>query len=126
MLVGDDAKADWTAFAQAHPTVLSSNCDPRFVNAVKFIRESPPKKQKVKVGRLVWESDSFTQAFDAGRLLILVCRIRNNLFHGGKFPEEPEEDVSRDRALLEAGLCVMQAFVDADHDVRTIFLEDLK
>jgi hypothetical protein len=83
------------------------------LNAVaKKYNETSPKKQQVKSGLLVWGPDNYTGAFDLARAFCLVRRVRNNLFHGGKFPEGREEDVSRDQELLNAGIEIMQACQD--------------
>lgn len=120
-----DAKADWNRFAEGHATLLSSKRSDEFERAVQLIRDSPPKKQTIREGRLGWAADNFVGTFDEARLLILVCRIRNNLFHGGKFPDGPEDDIARDRALLEAGLTVMQECLDVDTNLRILFLDQL-
>lgn len=122
---GEEAKPDWTRYALKHARLLISCNNPRFINAVDLIRNFSPKKQKNSDGRLTWESDHFSQPFDCARLVTLTCRIRNNLFHGGKFPEGPENDISRDRDLVSAGLTVLQTFLEFDGFLRNIFLEEL-
>lgn len=69
--------------------------------------------------------DNFSDAFDLDRLLVLVRRIRNNLFHGGKFPEGPEDDASRDRELLKSDIAVLQACLESDPQLMTSFLQGL-
>lgn len=122
----DEAKADWEKVARQYPRLLAELTDGRFRAAIDYLRDSPPKKQIVSNGRLAWETDRYTGLFDIGRVLTLVCRIRNNLFHGGKFPEGPEDDTSRDRELLDAGLTVLQACLDADEHLRRYFLEEFR
>jgi hypothetical protein len=74
------------------------------------ILATPPKKQVVKDGGLEWEKNTPT-ASEIKSLLIYVCRIRNNLFHGGKFPEGPVYDVARDRDLLREGISILQSLL---------------
>jgi len=121
-----EAKACWDTYAHKHSSILSACQEKGFCNAVKLIEKSPPKKQKNVAGHLTWEIDNFQGKFDLNRILTLVCRIRNNLFHGSKFPNEAEEDVSRNHDLIAAGLTVLQTCIDSDPDLRKIFMNDLK
>ena len=122
----DDAQADWAEYGRRHVTLLQADQDDSFRQAVDYLRQSPPKKQVVTNGILAWNADRYTADFDLGRVLTLVCRTRNNLFHGGKFPKGHEPDISRDRHLLEVGLTIMQACLDHDETLRHIFLEALE
>lgn len=122
-----DAKANWTEYAQRHSELLERNSEERLGEAVAYLEKVPPKKQIVdSSGYLRWSDDFFTGSCDLARVFTLVRRIRNNLFHGGKFPEGPENDISRDRMLLDAGLVVMQACLDSDERLRTMFLDHLE
>jgi hypothetical protein len=75
-----------------------------------YARAKPPKKQVVQGGGLNWE-DSVPTASEIKTLIIYVRRIRNNLFHGGKFPEGPMHDVARDTELLRSGVSVLKALL---------------
>lgn len=82
-----DAQADWDQFA--------TSIDQRFwareaedkllADAVAYILHEPPKKQVAEAGSLYWRTIVPTSASKTGVLLKYVARIRNNLFHGGKF-----------------------------------------
>jgi len=107
-----DGKADpdWDAFSnccemkQLFEEIRSGNataCD-----KMRYILERPPKKQIAQSGRLMWDDppppvDSSQDYFGA------VRRVRNNLFHGGKFNSEFFEP-ERSAKLLEAVLCVLK------------------
>ena len=121
-----EARADWQKYAQEHPDLLGKTKDERLKQAVAHLKESPPKKQIVSNGHLDWADDHFTGIFDLTRVLTLICRIRNNLFHGGKFTCGEELDISRDRKLLDAGLTIMQALLDQDNQLRHLFMEKLE
>ena len=122
---GEVAMADWTKYARSIASLLTENNEERFKGAVALFQSEPPKKQVVSGGRLSWRADHETGSFDLVRVLLLVCRVRNNLFHGGKFPEGPEADISRDEKLLDAGIAIMQGCLDFDEHLRHCFLEDL-
>lgn len=113
------AEPDWDAFSnccqmkQLFNEIKSENattCD-----KMRYIFEQPPKKQIVKKGCLMWDNTpplvvSSQDYFGA------VRRVRNNLFHGGKFNGEffnPE----RSEKLLEAVLCVLKCAREHHTDI---------
>ena len=121
-----DAKVNWTKYAAHCSALLANNKQSRFQRAVKYLRKNPPKKQIVSGDRLDMTDDAFAGTWDMDRVLTLVRRIRNNLFHGGKrLVGHPEEAVSRDTELLNAGLAVVEACLDADAHLNSAFLEGL-
>ena len=123
---GNRAEADWTRYAEHCAPLLDNNIQPRFQRAVEYLRNNPPKKQIVSGSRLEWTDDSLSGAWDVDRLLTLVRRVRNNLFHGGKsLVGHPEEAISRDAKLLNAALAVLEACLDWDSNLRSLFLEEL-
>lgn len=56
-------------------------------------------------------------------VLRLVTTIRNNLFHGGKYPKAPVSEVARNKKLLDAGIVVMNHCLELSDPVRAIFNE---
>ena len=123
--VGPEAKADWDKYGRQHADLLTRNTEVRFQNAVAYLKQRPPEKQIVGSSGLAWASDQYSAAFDLARVLTLVCRIRNNLFHGGKFSSGPVPDASRDKDLLEAALIVMQGCLDFEAQLSADFIMDL-
>jgi len=121
-----DAEVDWRKYSEHCAALLTNYKKLRFQKAIEYLRKKPPKKQIVSGDRLDWTDDSFTGTWDMDRVLTLVRRVRNNLFHGGKrLVEHPEEAVSRDTKLLNAGLAVMEACLDWDTNLNSVFLEEL-
>ncbi|MFZ0245116.1 hypothetical protein [Candidatus Binatus sp.] len=92
------AKPNWERFA--------NDLGQSFLNEVRASGEAvalltrPPKKQIVRSDRLGWQDGKAIT--DAKKLFEAVRLVRNNLFHGGKFPDPAGfvSDVSRDRELL--------------------------
>jgi hypothetical protein len=77
--------------------------DDRFRAARDFLIAAPPMKQVVlEGGALDWEEIK-PYGPEAGFLLDCVRRVRNNLFHGGKFPSGPIASPERNTLLLEQG-----------------------
>src|SRR5271165_5247040 len=55
------------------------------------------------------------------RLITMVCRARNNLFHGGKFPNGPISDPVRNPRLLRHSLTILEACIPLDRKVRRLW-----
>jgi len=108
-----DAKPDWNALARQLESVFLAPTAPELVAAVTYFLENPPKKQIVEDGALGWEDRLPDYESQAELLLLLVSRVRNNLFHGGKFNGrwfEPE----RSEDLLAHGLAILAACTEND------------
>ena len=67
----------------------------------------PPKKQVLKDGLLCWSNVLPDHRNKSELVFSLICRIRNNLFHGGKFNGEwfsPQ----RSKELIEHALIILR------------------
>lgn len=106
---GKVAQADWDRFENALTGLPPADLAPVLALG-DYTLAKPPKKQVVKGGGLNWE-DSAPTASEIKTLIIYVRRIRNNLFHGGKFPEGHVHDVARDTDLLRSGVSVLKALL---------------
>jgi len=98
--------------------------DAVFNMAKEYINSNKPRILKINQtsGGLTWENDdSDDLQSNSKRILDLIRRIRNNLFHGEKFliPGEMGED--RDIILLKAGMAIMQGYLKHDQDLRSKF-----
>jgi hypothetical protein len=90
---------------------LIAKPSPELQTAIDFIFAAPPKKQVIVAGNIEWAVAEPANASLADKLLIYVRRVRNNLFHGGKFNGrwfEPE----RSEPLLRHSLTILSACVD--------------
>ncbi|MDQ7251063.1 hypothetical protein [Dongia sedimenti] len=115
-----EAKADWTAFAKSIPTVFDDPQDDGVKEAVAYILAHPPKKQVVAGGLLGWAVADPGNSPRSDQALVYVRRVRNNLFHGGKFNGrwiEPQ----RSEELLRHSLAVLRACLEASAKVRAAY-----
>lgn len=115
-----DAKADWTAFARSIPNAFDDPLDDGLKEAVAYIFSHPPKKQVVENGALEWKDSVPGTNLRSDELLIYVRRVRNNLFHGGKFNGrwfEPQ----RSSKLLRHSLVILDACLQASPQVRAAY-----
>ena len=101
------AQADWNAFAQTILGRFGAPCGDSLQEAINVLTVRPPRRQIVRDGRLAWEAVECRCSFEA-YVLTLVKTIRNNLFHGGKYPDGLIAEVERDRTLLQAALKVLE------------------
>lgn len=117
-----DPTADWGAFAGQVQSVFDHPPSQEVADAIHYYLNTPPKKQVVRNSLLDWEASEPAHKNQAELVLRLVCRVRNNLFHGGKFNGhwfEPQ----RSEELLRHGLAVLRAVVSAHPSVREAYAQ---
>lgn len=76
--------------------------------AVRYFLDNPPKKQVLKDGQIDWKDVEYNGGSKLRWLIDAIKRVRNNLFHGGKYPFSPIEEPARDSMLLTYGLVILQ------------------
>ncbi len=114
------AEANWSLFAKAMEHFVSEPPNPEVAEAIASILSNPPKKQFVTGGKMEWREIKPTSNSQADALFQYIRRIRNNLFHGGKFNGhwfEPE----RSELLLRASLTVLVSAVETVPAVRDAY-----
>jgi hypothetical protein len=105
-----DAKPDWTAFAIRIAPAFDRPLPEEVRVAIEYLLAKPPKKQVARNGVLQWEEPQQATTSISDQALRHVRRVRNNLFHGGKFngnwfaPERSEDLLRHSLAVLEYAL----------------------
>lgn len=122
----DKAEANWDKFAGDHNDLFSPESSQDLADAVDYFRANPPRKQLNNGGAIGW---SDPQSYDGKEpllvwLLRVIRYVRNNLFHGGKFPRIPIDEPSRDRELLRHSMVVLSACVPVGSAAKTFFEDD--
>ncbi len=123
---GEKAEPNWDTYANSLRGRFKEVHAPRFREAVAFLLSAPPNTQVVSGNHLGWaESVRGNGEHDECYVLRLVRTVRNNLFHGGKYPYPagPMPDVARNRRLLEAAIAVLGECLDLSTPVRGAFEE---
>lgn len=118
-----EAQPDWERFALETRERLIAVLTENGSDAVRYLNENPPKKQVVGEDGLAWEESRLSEIPAGDRLLIFLRRIRNNLFHGGKFNGrwfQPE----RSKELIQHGLMVLRACRDAAPQLKEAYDDD--
>lgn len=110
------AEANWSLFARAIESAVASPPTGEVDEAINFLLAEPPKKQYLVGGKMEWKIVLPNTGSKSDDLFVYVRRIRNNLFHGGKFNAHwfaPE----RNEKLLDAALSVLRWATYQDNDV---------
>ena len=115
-----NANPNWTTFAQDIHVNFQALQDEALDGAKQYILANPPKKQVIEQGNIKWSDSAPTQVNDTDLLLLYVRRVRNNLFHGGKFngnwfaPQRSEE-------LLNSSIIVLKQALEMNASVKQAF-----
>ena len=114
------AKPNWDKFASSVSGVLEN--DPAIAAAIEYMSKRPPKKQVIRNQLLEWENPT-PNTNKTQEVIKCVQRVRNNLFHGGKFNNHwfaPE----RSEKLLSHSLSILEACLRASPDLKKAFDND--
>lgn len=108
--------ANWGAFAKEVQPAFEKPSSAEIAAAIDYYLAHPPKKQVLHGEVLGWDDEQPNHTSKAELILRLVCRVRNNLFHGGKFndnwfaPQRSEE-------LFVHGISILRAAIAAHSKV---------
>jgi hypothetical protein len=108
--LNDAAQPDWERFSQTLQGRFGGIQNAAFGEACARLLTKPPQKQVVDGQALRWKASTRVAGeCEEAYILRLVRTVRNNLFHGGKYPwpDQGVEDAARNRGLLEASLVVL-------------------
>lgn len=124
-----DAKPNWDRFASCNNKrfIQLSESDTSLKETVEYFLAFPPRKQICRNGQLAWSEPLYWQKNAPLLVWLLLCirTVRNNLFHGGKFPQFPVSDPSRNYELIEHSLVILSHCLTLDPTVERTFLEGI-
>jgi hypothetical protein len=111
---GDDKSvaADWDRFGR-DVAAISPEALACMVASCPYLQDHPPKKQVLRDGGLVWKTRGASGGTVIQEILLSVRTVRNNVFHGGKFPEGPVAEPLRDERLIRDCLAVLNSLLDS-------------
>lgn len=106
---------------------LNSLCKPSLEEYHKrnpYMFQKPPKKLMIHPnGQIEWFSSNIQTMNTTRQALHIVSSVRNNLFHGGKWPDGPQSDTARDKLLIESSIEIIEIILNSAESVRTHFIE---
>lgn len=107
------AKPDWDRLGNVLGA-LGRDQVMQALSACPNLLAEPPKQQIVRNGQLAWNEAVDRSISEVEQALRYVRRVRNNLFHGGKYPDPdgPVSDAARNTGLLRESLVVLKAVLD--------------
>jgi hypothetical protein len=81
-----EAKPNWDDFAKIVNDIFDNTQNKLLKESITYMLHTPPKIQYLRNGLLEWQ-DRPVKGDTAHKLLLYIRRVRNNLFHGGKFTD---------------------------------------
>lgn len=114
-------EADWRRLAEELDYLFQNPSTQEFEEAVKYYIKRPPMKECLIEDRLVWREAEPSTDLMADKVLVYVRRVRNNLFHGGKFSGKYLADPERSNTLMEKGLIILDTCLSAIPELREAY-----
>jgi hypothetical protein len=113
---------DWDRFASTYQTSYEALDKKIIEEQLTYLLNEPPKKQRIIEGSLRWTDQARpSRENNLIDILNLVRRVRNNLFHGGKFSDSLSPDPERNTKLLNASLSVLAFCLSIDKIIYETF-----
>ena len=114
------AEANWDRFSKT----LGDSFFKQVKNSkiAETLLKKPPQKQIIKNGKLDWEASS--KITSVHELFVMIRQVRNNLFHGGKFPHPKgpvPQDPEREKALLIEAQNVLEKALEDCPKLESVF-----
>lgn len=126
---GDNNKVNpnWDSFTSSIWELFDNEERPETVNnAIHYLSNHPPRVQNYENGQLGWRERVYQPNVPLVNKLSLSIRdVRNNLFHGGKFNGNYQEDVSRNFILLNHSIEILNHWLKLSPIVKRNFLEPI-
>lgn len=106
------AEPEWDRFANEVGKLLLQTENADIVGARTYLFENPPKRQVWENGCVAWSAVPNTER-STQILFAHIRRVRNNLYHGGKFHGQ-WIDPDRSSELISKSLLLLEHLVNAD------------
>lgn len=118
--------ANWDTFTQSISNSFNIEKTQILKKSVEYLLDNPAKLQIIQNGQLGWENRVFqANSPIINKLSQTIRDIRNNLFHGGKFNGNYEQDVSRNFLLLKYSIIVLNEWLNLNNIVKENFSKSI-
>lgn len=119
---GSSVEANWDQYSKDINWHFLRIKDETLRSAVRYLLESPPRKQTLHNGIVNWLDSPPNPALKkTERALLMVRRVRNNLFHGAKIWSPHFDNRERDLRLVTDALVILKYSIEVDSNVRDAF-----
>ena len=112
---------DWDGFARDISEAFDSETDQQVAVAFNYYLGHPPHKQVLNNGVLDWKLAFPENGSEVAKALLLVRRVRNNLFHGGKYNAQAHEETARNEELLSMGITLLREAMRVSPEVQQAY-----
>jgi len=112
---GGQAEPDWDRFSKEVGNQVLESPSEDLASALEYLFDQPPKKQVLNNGVLSWQVVPNTER-SPQILFSHIRRVRNNLYHGGKFNGH-WFDPDRSEELISKALLVLQPLEVINNDI---------
>jgi len=101
---------DWVSFAASLKNTFDKTQNKNLTDSIDYFLNNPPWKQVLINGAMHWDASVPNNGIsEIEKVLLLIRRVRNNLFHGGKFNFDIHKDKERTITLLKSSLVILNA-----------------
>ena len=125
-----NAEPNWNRFIKDNKTHFESlEKSEELQRAIDYLKNHPPKKQVYKKQSDKDENKKLllapipTNKSEIHYLLEIIKGVRNNLFHGAKYPFSSLEEPARNTKLLKNSLIVLEFWLKLDNEVNSCFFK---
>lgn len=116
------ASPHWDKYAQSIKEIFDKTKNDNLLEAIDFFLINPPWKQVLINGAMDWDASLPENVLsEIEKVLILIRRVRNNLFHGGKFNFDIPGDKERTINLLSYSIAILKECLQLSPDVKYNF-----
>lgn len=122
----DRVSPNWDTFVASIAAAFNQAKTEDLDAAVNYIIQNPPRVQSLDNGQLTWRDRNFQPNEPlVNRLSLSIRDIRNNLFHGGKFNGNYQQDVSRNFILLKNSIIILNEWLELSAAVKQNYLQPI-
>ena len=127
-----NAEPNWNSFIKDNKAHFESiEKSEELQRAIDYLKKYPPKKQvykKISDGdetQKFFLADITPEKQEMKYLFTIIKVVRNNLFHGGKYPFSSLKEPARNTDLLRNSLIVLEVWLKLNKEVKILFFNRL-
>ena len=111
----------WNDMTDSVRDYLTDTDNDKLQTAITYILTQPPKKQDIVNDEIIWVDASANRGDDIYDLFVYIRRVRNNLFHGGKYHGKYLSDPQRSFELMDHCSTILHACLHANNQLNEAY-----